>query len=283
MRIIITGASGQLARGVIDHALEAVEASDLILVTRSPGDLEGYESRGANVRSGDFERPESLPDAFAGGTRMLLISTDAVGDRIDQHAAAIDAAAKVGVEMVAYTSIINPVQENPAFVVPDHRATERKLRESGVGWAFLRNSMYAEFQASSMAAAADTGVLVTNSGSGKVAYVSRDDCAAAAAAVLTGDGRSEVAYDITGPELVGAEERAEIFSSLTGKAIQVVQVDDDSFAQGMADATGMPLAAARGMASFGTATRGGYLDVISSDFAELTGHEARTLRSVLTG
>jgi NAD(P)H dehydrogenase (quinone) len=233
------------------------------------------------VRSADFEKPESLPDAFAGGTRMLLISTDAVGDRIDQHAAAIDATAKAGIEMVAYTSIINPVQENPAYVVPDHRATEQKLRESGVGWVFLRNSMYAEFQAASMAAAAGSGVLVTNSGSGRVAYVSREDCAAAAAAVLTGDGFSQVAFDITGPQLVGVEERAEIFSSLTGKPVEVVQVDDDSFAQGMADATGMPLAAARGMASFGTATRQGYLEVISSDFADLTGRDARPLQSVL--
>lgn len=282
MRIVITGASGQLARGVIDKALETVSASDLILVSRSPDQLETYRASGAEVRFGDFEKPESLPEAFQGGTRMLLISTDAVGDRVDQHAAAIDAAVGAGMELIAYTSMVNPVPENPAFVIPDHRATEQKLRDCGVGWVFLRNSMYAEFQASSMAAAAASGILVTNEGSGQVAYVSRNDCAAAAAAVLVSGAHAGSAYDITGPELLGAKERAGIFSSITGKAIEVVDVDDDSYAQGLADATGMPLSAARGMASFGEAARRGFLAVASSDFETLTGRKPRDLRSVLT-
>lgn len=281
--IIITGASGQLAKGVTEHVLKTVDASNLILVTRSPDDLEGYATRGVDVRFGDFEIPGSLPDAFDGGTRMLLISTDAVGDRVDQHAAAVDAAVSKGVELIAYTSMINPIPENPAFVIPDHSATELKLRKSEVGWVFLRNSMYAEFQAPAMAAAANSGILVTNEGTGRVGYVSRDDCAAAAAAVLVGEGPSRVAYDITGPELIGAEQRAAVFSDITGKDIAVVDVDDDSYAQQLADATGMPLSAARGIASFGKATRDGFLAVVSSDFESLTGRMAKDLRTVLVG
>jgi NAD(P)H dehydrogenase (quinone) len=280
--IVITGASGQLAKAVIDQALETIDVTDLILVTRSPGDLEGYAARGATVRYGDFEELESLPAAFDNGRRMLLISTDAVGDRVDQHAAAIDAAVKAGVEMIAYTSMINPVPENPAFVIPDHRATEQKLLDSGLAWVFLRNSMYAEFQESSMTAAASSGTLVTNTGSGAVAYVSREDCAAAATAVLVADGHAGNAYDITGPELIDAAKRAEIFADITGKTIEVVQVDDDTFAQGLADATGMPISATRGMASFGQAAREGYLAVVSADFANLTGRKAKDLRSVLS-
>jgi len=271
-----------LAKAVIDHALETIDVSDLILVTRSPGDLGGYAARGATVRYGDFEEPESLRDAFVNGRRMLLISTDAVGDRVDQHAAAIDAAVKAGVEMITYTSMINPVPENPAFVIPDHRATEQKLLDSGLAWVFLRNSMYAEFQRSSMTAAASSGTLVTNTGSGAVAYVSREDCAAAAAAVLVSEGHAGNAYDITGPELIDAAKRAEIFAGITGKTIEVVQVDDDSFAQGLADATGMPISATRGMASFGQAAREGYLAVVSADFEKLTGRKARDLGSVLS-
>lgn len=283
MSIVITGASGQLAGGVIETALETVEASELILVTRSPEDLDEYAARGVQVRYGDFEEPDSLSDGFAGGKRMLLISTDAVGERVAQHVAAIDAANEAGMELVAYTSIVNPIPENPAFVVPDHRATEQNLRESGIGWTFLRHSLYAEFQAASMAAAAESGVLVTNEGSGRVAYVSRDDCAAAAAAVLVGGEHTGVAYDITGPKLVDAEERAGIFSTITGKSIEVVHVDDDSYTTGVAEATGMPLEAARGMTTFGAATRDGYLAVVSSDFEKLTGRKARDLRSVLSG
>lgn len=133
-----------------------------------------------------------------------------------------------------------------------------------------------------MTAAASSGTLVTNTGSGAVAYVSREDCAAAAAAVLVADGHAGNAYDITGPELIDAAKRAEIFADITGKTIEVVQVDDDTFAQGLADATGMPISATRGMASFGQAAREGYLAVVSADFENLTRRKATDLRSVLS-
>lgn len=212
---------------------------------------------------------------------MLLISTDAVGSRVPQHGAAIDAAVDAGIELVAYTSIVNPAADNPAVVVPDHIGTEEKLRDSGLGWTFLRNSLYADFQAQAMASAAGSGELVSNEGDGSVAYVSREDCAAAAAAVLVSGDHAGVSYDITGPELVDAAARADIFSSITGGPIDVVHVDDEEYAKGVAETTGMPLEAARAMATFGRAIREGHLSVVSSEFEELTGRRATSLREVL--
>jgi NAD(P)H dehydrogenase (quinone) len=279
MRIIVTGASGHLGRRVTEELLERVDARDLILVTRTPDALAGY---GADVRAGDFTDPSSLAAAFAGGDRMLLISTDAIGARVRHQADAIDAAAAAGVRHVAYTSIVNPdPKANPAAVVPDHHATEEKLRASGLEWTFLRNSVYADFEAGGLAAAVATGQLVTNGGDGKLAYVARDDCAAAAAAVLATDGHAGKAYDVTGPESLDADARAALFAELAGRPVEVVQVDDAAFAAGTAEATGMPLAGAQMYATFGTATRIGALDVLSGDFAALTGRAPRSVRDVL--
>src|SRR5918997_1273665 len=137
MRIVITGASGQLGRRVTDELLERVAPSDLILVTRTPDSLAEYAARGAEVRAGDFTDPSSLHAAFAGGGRMLLISTDAIGARVQHQRDAIDAAVAAGIRHVAYTSIVNPEPgSNPAAAVPDHRATEDELRESGLEWTF---------------------------------------------------------------------------------------------------------------------------------------------------
>lgn len=283
MSIVITGASGHLGRRVTEELLErGVDASDLILVTRNPQALAEYAARGAGVRMGDFTDPPSLPAAFAGGERMLLISTDAIGARVRHQADAIDAAAAAGVRLVAYTSIVNPTPDNPAGVVPDHAATEEKLRASGLEWTFLRNSVYADLEAGNQAAALATGQLVTNGGDGKVAYVGRDDCAAAAAAVLAADGHAGKAYDITGPERVDADARAALFAELGGKPVEVVQFDDAAYAAGLADATGMPLAVAEIYATFGTATRIGALDVLSDDVESLTGRRPHSLRDVLT-
>jgi NAD(P)H dehydrogenase (quinone) len=182
MGIVITGASGQLVRLTAELVLARVPASEVTLTTRRPEALSDFAGCGAKVRQADFDRPETLAEAFAGGERLLLISADVVGRRVAQHRVAIEAAKEAGVRHVAYTSYLNPVEENPAVITPDHRDTEEALRESGLAWTALRNAFYAEYQVPAGAQAIATGQLVHNNGEGKTAYVSREDCAAAAAA-----------------------------------------------------------------------------------------------------
>ena len=282
MSIVITGASGHLGRGVVEEALQRVDAADLILVTRHPDALAEDAERGAQVRHGDFTDPAGLGEAFAGGERLLLISSSVIGpERVAQHHTAIDAAVAAGVRFIAYTSIVNPSDENPAAVAPDHKATEDKLRSSGVEWAFLRNSIYADLEADNLAAAQATGTLVTNAGNGRIAYLARADAAAAAAAVIMGSGHEGKAYDITGPELLDADDRAAVFAAIAGTPVEVVHVDDEAYAAGLAEATGLPIEAGRLYASFGRAAREGRLDASSDALERLTGRRGTSLRALL--
>ena len=281
MTVAITGASGHLGRRTAELVLERVAPSDLVLLTRTPDQLADLAGRGAVVRRADFDEPESVREALAGVERMLLISAVDLGHRVQQHRTAIDAAQHAGVRHVLYTSIPNPVTENPAGVVPDHKATEEALRASGLAWTFLRNNLYAEYQVPTAAQAIATGQLVTNAADGRTAFVSRDDCAAAAAAVLTSAGHENTAYDITGPEAVSAEDIAALAGEIGGKDIDVVHVDDDGFVAGLTGA-GLPDVAARLYASFGASTRGGFLEGVSSAVQDLTGEAPRSLRTVLT-
>src|SRR5262249_31246843 len=113
MRVIVTGAAGHLGRLAAEQLLQRLAPHDVVLVTHRPEALRTLRARGADVRYGNFNDPASLADAFAGGERMLLISTDAVGRRVRQHRTAIEAAAVAGVEHVVFTSIVNPVATNP--------------------------------------------------------------------------------------------------------------------------------------------------------------------------
>ena len=279
MSIVITGASGQLGRATAELVLGPVSASEVILTTRHPEEVADLEERGAEVREADFEKPEALVGTFEGGEKLLLISTDAVGARIAQHHAAIEAAEKAGVRHVIYTSYLNPVGDNPAVVTPDHRETEKALRESGLAWTALRNGLYAEYQVPAGAQAIVSGRLFHNNGDGKTAYVSREDCAAAAAAVLSTEGHEGEAYDITGPRPLGQEDVAALLSKLSGRPVEAVAVDDEAFVQGLA-AAGMPEPAARGVASFGRAIREGFVGDASGAVESLTGHPPRSLREV---
>jgi NAD(P)H dehydrogenase (quinone) len=284
MSIVIGGASGKLGRRVAELLLERVSPGDVVLVTRTPDGLEHFAARGAAVRFGDYDHPESLAEAFAGGETLLLISTGTLDRREAQHKAAVDAATEAGIERIAYTSILSPVPANPAAPAPSHRATEQALQESGLAWTFLRNSLYADFQVAEAVRALASGQLVHNRGDGRVAYVTREDCAAAAAAALATPGHDRVAYDITGPEAFGAAELAALYGELGGRAVEVVEVDDETLKAGMVgDATGDDhrIYGAELVTSTGRAIREGYLSACSNAVAELTGRPPSALRDLL--
>jgi NAD(P)H dehydrogenase (quinone) len=283
-RLVITGASGQLGRRVAELVLEAYEPERVILVSRSSAALADLAARGADVRHGDFADPATLGSAFAGGERMLLVSATDLEQRVEQHRAAIAAARAAGIAHVVYTSGLSPEPPNPAVVAPSHFATERALATSGMAWTVLRNSLYAEYQAPEAERANETGVLVHNRGDGRVAYVSREDCAAAAAAVLAAHGHSSATYDVTGPESFSVLELCALYAELGGRKVAAEPLDDAAF---VADLVGgatnddhLKYGAAL-VASFGRSIREGYMASRTDAVARLTGRPARTLRQVL--
>jgi NAD(P)H dehydrogenase (quinone) len=281
MSVIVTGAAGHLGRLVAEQLLQRLPPEQLVLVTRRPEALRELSARGVDVRHGDFDDPDSLPRAFAGGDRMLLISTDAVGRRIRQHRAAIDAAAAAGVGRVVFTSIVNPVAGNP--IGPnawEQGRTEAMLERSRLAWTVLRFASFAELVLPPAATAVQNRQLVTNNGRGRIVPVSRRDCAEAAAVTLTTDGHVRRTYDITGPEALTAADLAALYSELSGQPVKVVQMSDAMLTWVLAGiGTSMPMALS--ITAFGQAVRLGYFDVIDPAFEHLTGHPPVSLRDVL--
>lgn len=276
----ITGASGELGRLTAEIVLRTVDPREVVLVTRRPERLADLAARGAEVRQADFTDEATLVPAFTGVDKLLLVSTDAVGQRLDQHRAAVAAAAQAGVGHVVYTSFPGPSPDNPAEVVPDHAGTEQTLRDSGMRWTMLRNNLYAHMQVPVLEQAVSAGRLVTNAGSGAVAYVTREDCAAVAAAVLTQDGHEDTLYDVTGPSALTAADLAAVAGEDTRDEVELVQVDDESFAAGLRQA-GLPDKVAALLTSFGTSARRGFLSTTSTVVADLTGRGPTSLADVL--
>jgi NAD(P)H dehydrogenase (quinone) len=284
MRVVITGGSGQLARRVAELVLAKIAPQDLIVTSRTPTALRSLAERGAVIRQADFAEPRTLRAAFAGGERLLLVSATDLRQRTAQHEAAIEAAKSAGVQSVIYTSGLRPEPPNPAVVAPSHYATEQALARSGLGWTILRNSLYADYQIPEADRARETGVFVHNRGRGAVAYVAREDCAAAAAAVLHGDGHDEAIYDITGSEAFTADELAALYADVGGRPVRTRALDDATFvATLIGDATGDDHLryGAELVASFGRSIREGYMSACTDHFAKLTGRPPRSLRQVL--
>ena len=283
-KIIVSGASGQLGSLVIEELLaRKVAPENLILVSRTPNTdhLQAYAARGASVRFGDFNEPESLEDAYRGGTRMLLISINGGGgDRPELHKAAIDAAMRAGVKHIAYTSYVNADLNETSTIAVDHRRTERILQESGLAWTMLRNQIYANGLVDQAIQIVRDGGIVTHTPDARVAYVTREDCAAAAAAVLVSPAHENRAYNITGPDAIGPRELAALASELSGKSAELMIVSETEYRERLAG-TGMPETSIDGTISFAAELDSPYLREPSTAVADLTGRPAMSVRQLL--
>ncbi len=269
--LLVTGASGNLGRRATELLLEA-KAGKIIAGTRDPSKLADLAAKGAEVRKIDFDDP-ALAEALKGVDRLLLISTDALdkpGRRLAQHQAAITASKKAGVSHIVYTSMPKPEPGSPIPFAPDHYGTEQALEQSGIGWTVLRNGWYQENLFHSLPQVLASGKWFSAAGDGKVAHVSREDAAYAAAAALAAQPNGNSRYDITGAELLTTKEIAKLASEATGKPIEVVSVSDEQLTQGMI-AAGMPAFLAPVFASFDTNTRAGNIAIASDAVQKLTG------------
>jgi NAD(P)H dehydrogenase (quinone) len=295
MSILVTGASGSFGRQVAELLLLKIPASELILVTRNRDALTAFTARGVQVRAGDFDNPDTLARVFAGAEKMLLISTLAVGARRQrQHRAAIEAALAAGVKHIVYTSSVGIHPRNPSLAVADHVVTEDFLRRSGATFTFLRDSQYAEVIATMLAPMAlETGKWIMSSGEGRMAFVSKHDCIASAAAVLTTPGHEGAVYEITGPDLLSFREAAALAADIGGRPVEYVSVGQEE-KLAFFDAAGIPREYVEGeinsdgtgawgseeMVSYERAIRQGFFSICSRHVEMLTGRPARTLREV---
>lgn len=279
--LLVTGAAGHLGRRVLEILLDVPGERTLIATTRQPAKLADLAARGVDVRAADFDDEAGLAAAFAGAGRALLISTDALdppGRRAAQHAAAIRALAAIGVQHVVYTSMVDA--PTVGAVAADHRATETALQESPLDFTVLRNNLYAELALAAVPAAIATGELVDARGAGAVAWISRDDCARVAAAMLLEAALGRRLVHVAGPTAVTSAELAALIAELSGKPVVHRAVTVDERVAGLV-AVGLPEGAARSYAAFDAAIAAGELARTSTAVERLTGTPARPLRELV--
>ncbi|WP_224243888.1 SDR family oxidoreductase [Hyalangium gracile] len=281
--LLVTGASGHLGRRVLELLL-ARGAGPIIATTRNPDSLKDFAARGVDVRRADFDDEASLSQAFRGAGRALLISTDALdrpGRRLAQHQAAIRAMKAAGVRHIVYTSLPNPHPGSPISVAADHRETEAAIQASGLDFTFLRNNLYTDLFLHSLPAAIASGQLVDARGTGATAFVTREDCAQAAAAALAEPTTGRHTLDVTGPEAVTSDELAALLSELAGRKVVHVSVPPDALVRGMVG-HGLPQPAAELYASFDAGIQKGELATVTDTVKRLSGHAPQSVRDFLT-
>ncbi len=232
----VTGASGQLGRLVVESLLGKVAPGEIVALVRNPDSVADFAARGVIVRAFDYDAPETLVPGLAGVTRLLLISGNAVGSRVPQHKAVIEAAKQAGVALIAYSSILR-ADRSPMQLAAEHKATEGLLAASGIPAALLRNGWYTENYLMSAGPAIDHGVLIGSAGAGMVSSAARADYAEAAAVVLT---RGEAGtFELAGDTGFTHAELAAALAEASGKPVVYQDMPEADYARAL-EGAGLP-------------------------------------------
>ncbi|KAF2281390.1 NAD(P)-binding protein [Westerdykella ornata] len=157
--LALTSARGKLGSAVLRAILEnnLIDSSELVVCTSSDPKhprFDALREKSITVRYNNFDDPASLEQAFTGCDRLFLVSSPRISmdfndaplwkGREAHHRAAIDAARKVGVKHIYYTSLgfANP---SKAAVMRAHIRTEAYLRElKDLNWTIIREGLYNE-------------------------------------------------------------------------------------------------------------------------------------------
>ncbi|MFF1402336.1 NAD(P)H-binding protein [Streptomyces sp. NPDC058294] len=278
MSIIVTGATGQLGRHVVEQLLEKVPAEQITAVVRDEAKGAGFAARGVRLAVADYNAPETFDGLFAVGDKVLLISGNEFDkDRVRQHGAVIGAAAAAGVALLAYTSAPGTLT---AALADDHRATEEVLLASGLPYSLLRNGWYHENYTEHLAPVLEHGAVVAAAGDGRVSSAARADYAAAAVAVLTGEGHENTTYELGGDEAWSFAEYAAELSRRTGREITYTPVTVEALT-GILTGAGLPAPVAGILAGVDASIEKGELVVSSGDLSRLIGRPATPLAAAV--
>lgn len=281
--IIVTGATGNFGRQVVEGLLKKLPANQVGVSTRDPRKAEDLKQRGVRVRKGDFAEPASLREAFEGAEQVLIVSGTAMGaDGVRQHGNAMQAAKTAGAARILYTS--HQGKGPASLFIPtreSHVPTDALLAECGVPYVSLQNGFYAESALYQLRELRETGRIALPQ-DGPVSWTARADLAEAAVAVLLepsllADGPSP---PLTGSEMLDFSDVAQILSDILKKPVEREVVSDDAY-RALLVKQGMPEIYAGLLLSLFVAARAGEFAIVDPTLERLIGHKPTTMRQVL--
>ena len=282
--ILVTGATGQLGKAVVNELLQKVDASTISVLVRDPQKAQELQAKGVDVRQGDYNEYASLVAAFQGVDKLYFVSSSDIMNRFAQHQNVVKAAVEAGVGHIFYTSAQRRSEDgtSPIALVADaHWKTDQLIQETGLTYTILKHGLYSDILPMFMGETVlDTGTIFLPAGEGKSSFVSRSDFAVAAAILLTSEGHENKVYEMGSPVAYSFHDIARILSELSGKPVQYVAPSVEVFTQQL-KTYGLPDQAIEGMATFCAAIAQGEFDFPSTDLETILGRKPQPVSEFL--
>jgi uncharacterized protein YbjT (DUF2867 family) len=278
--IVVTGATGELGRAVVENLLRYAPPSQVAVSVRKPEEAASFAVRGVAVRAGDYDDPESLVRSFAGANTVLIVSASGIEyeSRAKKHRNAVDAAVRAGVAHVYYTSLL-PSNDSVAYVMKAHLDTEAYLKASGLVFTILKNAVYAE--AWPLYLGDVTGGEVVVPADGPVSWVSRADLAEGTARLLHEGGHEGETLNLTGPVAIDIKAVAEILGRIKSRSLALRVVPLEEYVSRLKSA-GKSADFARRWATTYLALSRGEFGKVDPLLGDMLNRPLRTMEEVLT-
>ena len=283
--ILVTGATGHFGKSTIDFLLKnGTSATNIVALVRAEEKAAELKSKGVAVRVGDYDNYASLVNAFKGVEKLLFVSGSDIQTRLGQHKNVVTAAKEAGVKHMVYTSFQgkNETETSPLWIVAQsHLETEAWLKESGIAYTILKNTLYMDFVPAFLGEKVlETGLIYLPAGNGKAGAVLRAEMAEATANILASSNHAGKIYQFTNSEAFSYQEVAGYLSDITGRTINYISPTADAYAQTLA-AHGVPNEFIGVFSAFAVAQALGELDLVGSDLEQLLGRKPTSVKTFL--
>ena len=272
--MILTGATGTVGSALM-RALPHDEVR-LRALAHSGAGRTAIESHGLEAVVGDFDQPETLVSAFAGGDRLFLLSPPHP-NQVVREKAAIDAAKRAGVAHVVALSIMGADRSSPSALARWHADIDEHLIDSGLEYAILRPAGFMQTHLWPIETVRSEGRGYGMTGDGAAAFIDGEDIAAAVAAALTGatDGRSVV--ELTGPAAITMPQAAVELAEVIGRPVTYVDAPAEDYRSNLGR-VGIPDWLADAIVALYSAIRAGHAATVTDGVQRFTGLHPRGYR-----
>ena len=271
--ILVTGATGNTGSALLQEL--RAHGAHVRAMVRARSDTTRRSEPSVETVAADFDDTESIDTALRGVTRAYLVTPSGPNAQSQQIRFA-DRAAAAGVQHVVKLSQFAADEASPVRFLRYHAAVERRIRDLGLAFTFLRPNLYLQGLLAFQGMIANEGRFIAPIGEARVSAVDVRDIASVAAIALTQGGHEGRTYTITGPQALTHGDMATAIGAATGRSVTFIDVPPSVFSAALLSA-GLPAWQVDGLIEDYAHYARGEAAAVSPTVREVTGRDPRDL------
>lgn len=218
MTILVTGATGNVGRHVVDLLVRAGE--DVRATSRNPESLDLPPE--VDVRGADLTDPKTFEQALHGVEKIFLYAQPSGIDGV------VGAAKAAGVKYAVLLSSLAAAGRDPDhWIARWHRAVEDSIEQSGLSWTFVRPGDFAVNSLQWAQSIKDGGPVRLLYAQSYLSAIHELDIAEVSTCALLQDGHAGAKYHISGGDSITRAEQVALIGQAIGRELEIEDITGD--------------------------------------------------------